>query len=246
MTRRKIPEATPLRVVVGTRVREMREAAGKTKEDLALGARWHGLSWSRTKVGSLESGEKAISAEELVLLPHVLAHALGREVLLAELFDADAVIPLTKVASVASRDVPALLADQRPDPDDVFPKSMIDLTGPHIDARTAEVQQDEDARERATELRLRPIKVGQRDEMLRSAGPAEQRVAAQLGEPPGVLRLVYAHLWGQTFTAQRDAAVQELAKRDASPASLQALRGQVTRRLIREVETFIASREKKG
>lgn len=109
--------ARALRAVVGQRVRELRMAAGKTQDDVSRVAYAAGMAWSRSKIATLERGEKAISAEELIILPHVLTRALGMLVSTGDLFDSDAEIALTGKLTVPARAVLQLdaIALERPD-----------------------------------------------------------------------------------------------------------------------------------
>jgi hypothetical protein len=103
-----------LRAVIGEGVRRVRERDGTTQEAVALAARRHGLHWARTRVALLERGEKAIPAEELALLPAILADACGRPVGLAELIDPDAVIRLSDMVTVTGRELVELFAGAAP------------------------------------------------------------------------------------------------------------------------------------
>ena len=103
-----------LRQVIGARVKHVREQAGGRQEDIARVARSFGLEWPRQKVDELERGKKAISVEELVLLPFVLSHALDRTVSTADLFDADDQITLSAQTDIPARDVLAELCGTKP------------------------------------------------------------------------------------------------------------------------------------
>ena len=62
--------------VIGARVRELREAAERSQQDVAAAANAMGWPWGVSSVASLELGRRQLSAAELVLLPAVLAAAL--------------------------------------------------------------------------------------------------------------------------------------------------------------------------
>ncbi len=102
--------ATPIREVIGSRVRALREEAGLRQEDLAAAAYALGLAWPRTVIWELERGEKSISAEELLLLPALLGAALNHPVTYADLLDTDEEVRLSKVVSARARDLPGVLA----------------------------------------------------------------------------------------------------------------------------------------
>lgn len=79
------------------------------------------------------------------------------------------------------------------------------------------------------------------DEIHARSGPAEQKAARRVGELVGVpadtddLAHLSLRCWGRTLSEERDARVAERAGPDASPRSLQALRGHVTRELVNEL-----------
>lgn len=64
---------------IGERIRELREEAGLRQDDIAKAAKIFGLGWARSSVAQLERGTRDLAAYELLLLPHVLAEALGWE-----------------------------------------------------------------------------------------------------------------------------------------------------------------------
>src|SRR4051794_18409181 len=68
-------ELLTLRQWIGQAVRRLRDEHGRRQDDVAVAARSVGLAWTRGKVAELERGGKAIPAEELLLLPVVLAYA---------------------------------------------------------------------------------------------------------------------------------------------------------------------------
>ena len=78
-------EPETLRQWVGGRIRALREQHGQRQDDVARAARDLGLAWSRSKVAALERGDKALPAEELLLLPVVLADAQCGQPSLADL-----------------------------------------------------------------------------------------------------------------------------------------------------------------
>lgn len=74
-----------LRQGIGRRVREIRTAHGRSQEHLADAARRVGLAWDRSRIAGLERGGKALSADELVRLPLLLALAGCGSPVLADL-----------------------------------------------------------------------------------------------------------------------------------------------------------------
>ena len=227
-----------LRQVIGARVKHLREQAGGRQEDIARVARSFGLAWPRQKVDELERGKKAISVEELVLLPFVLSHALDRTVSMADLFDADDRIALSAQTDIPARDVLAELCGEKP------AGTFVHLTHlPSFDA--VEVI----ARAFARPLRrLEALGLGgmsSRDLLAieRSAGEPEARAARQVGEGSIVFTAICYHLWGRSLSAERDARVAASLPDAALASTVRAKRGRVTRELVAEIRAFITRAE---
>lgn len=126
-------DLAPLRVVIGDGVRRVRRAAGARQEDVARIARRYGLTWSRGRIWDLERGEKAISAEELVLLPLVLSDVAGRPINLADLIeDVEAMVDVTRETSLSTDAVRAILSSTVAEIDFeyVIPKPLFLYAGP--------------------------------------------------------------------------------------------------------------------
>ena len=82
----------PLSVGIGQRIAELRRAerVTVTADTVAEEAQAVGLKWTRTTVTFLETGRRAILADELLMLPFVMSRALRRDVTLAELLPNEA------------------------------------------------------------------------------------------------------------------------------------------------------------
>lgn len=65
---RESTEASAFYRAVGRNVRNLRECAGRSQDELARSARVYGLTWDRAKVAALERGEKPLSVYELAAL----------------------------------------------------------------------------------------------------------------------------------------------------------------------------------
>jgi hypothetical protein len=70
-------------------------------------------------------------------------------------------------------------------------------------------------------------------------GEAEMKAARKLGVDAEVVATAALGLWKQTLTEHRDAIVAASAPADASPRTLQAMRGRVTRELVEELRERI-------
>ncbi|PZG33707.1 hypothetical protein C1I98_28530 [Spongiactinospora gelatinilytica] len=204
---------------MGERVRALREAAGLRQEDLSRAARAAGLAWPRSKIAQLERGDKALSAEELLLLPVVLGWVLDRPVPWRELVDGD--IALSDQVTIAAADLSRymalplaeLLAVRASDPGEVW----------------------ERIRGRCAELGI-PAQPPAFAEVLAASGEAEYRAATRLKESGEVYAAISAHLWGRTMSAERDDLAEESG---AAAAGLTAHRGRAARTLDEEVQAFI-------
>lgn len=213
MGRKPANAVMPLRAFLGRRVREIREQHDGRQDDLAAAARQLGLTWSRSVIGALERGDKALSAEELILLPEILNAALGLSasedhITVPDLFTGTTEIALTPSATAPGQSIGYALrgsigADGHPG---------YYWSGPMLHGAVTE-------------------------------GEAEQRAAAKLGRPRDVLTEVYAALWGRSLSAERDLRALAAATSEATPGNRAARRGRITRELISEVELHLAKKE---
>ncbi|OHV21213.1 hypothetical protein BBK14_08025 [Parafrankia soli] len=231
--------------MVGEGVRRVRTARkGVRQDDVAKVARSYGLNWDYSRVAALERGEKAISAEELALLPDILSIACTRPVKLPDLIDPDVwvqvgarIMPgsdlVKKYAGQAALRVQA--AQRAPD---------------EWTRRSAEVMRAWEDRDRL--MRLGAI-VENSDHFdlhalvgLVTVGLTEERTARRIGERPLVVAYLSRVLWGRPLGEQRDRLVSERVDAGDDPARLRALRGRVTRQLIDEMTAEIGRREAHG
>lgn len=85
---------------------------------------------------------------------------------------------------------------------------------------------------------------GMRDEdlvhlMASANNDAEQKAAAKFGVPAFVVSMAAFGRWGTDFTATRDRLVAEQLPEGADRRTVQALRGHVTRRLLKELRPLL-------
>lgn len=73
----------------------------------------------------------------------------------------------------------------------------------------------------------------------RAAGDAEQMVARRLGVPVAAVVAAALGTWQRGLTEERDARAAERAGSGATPRTVQAARGHVTRELYREIAPAI-------
>jgi transcriptional regulator with XRE-family HTH domain len=221
--------------VLGRRVRELREQAGVRQEDLADNARALDLPWNRSRIAALERGAKPISVEDLVLIVALLSSALDRPVDVAELFDADESVRLSKLAEIPARALAEVLRGAATD-------SRVVLAGAPEGGLDAEAFQVNSSRMAALgQLTGTSPSLGELRAITRSMGEADERARHALGEVIGVYAAMCHALWGQSLSAQRDALlVLETTLSPPHSATLAARRGRVTRELLAELRQLQA------
>lgn len=245
-------DSRALRQVVGEAARRVRQAAGARQEDVARHARAWGLAWDDSRIAALERGEKAISAEELALLPLVLSDACRERLTLADLIDPEERIRLSSTVTTPGRVLLDVYAAR-----DVDQVPVRDL-GPPVAVRVAahmgvtpkqlatDWERYTTAQERLAEL-VPDVTEGRTAELLEAeGGAAERKAAARIGESALVVVAMSRLLWGRTLTDERDRIVSERADAGADSERLRALRGRVTRQLVDQLAREIKRREEAG
>lgn len=216
-----------VRQVVGRRVRELRESAGVRQEDIATHARRFGLVWTRTRVASIERGNMPVTVESLILLTGVLGEAIGTPIDVAELFDVDGTVALSDIAVIPARELGEVLHGNSDGNRILFTGLPAEDPGPQprpdADRRSAALLQLLQTDPQASEILA----------IRQSLGEADERAQRALNEDLGVFVLMCHGLWGRSIAAERDARLR--THTDASPASLAARRGRVTRELLTEL-----------
>ncbi|SBW20452.1 hypothetical protein FDG2_1697 [Candidatus Protofrankia californiensis] len=246
----------PLREVIGEGVRRVREGAGARQDDVARAARLFGLAWNRSRVGTLERGEKAISAEELALLPHVLERACKRPVTLEDLIPSWERIDLAANAwttgqqlldTYASRNKLTLSGQVLLD----IAETPVGQSLPDPEAFRAVLDLERQVRDRLWELRVSGYTSGSHNEpggseavarWDRQAGEPERKAAKRLGEHPVVLVGLSHFLWGRTLSEERDRLVDERVGPNVGADTRRALRGRITRHLVDQLGEEIERR----
>jgi transcriptional regulator with XRE-family HTH domain len=219
---------------VGAQVKLIRQQHGATAEEVGAAARAFGLSWRRATVSQIENGERGLSAEELVLLPLLLGW-LGLPNTWTDLVGDGDDLRLGPEVSVPRWVVIEVLS--RSDDDELH---LGEVDAPHLEQLRAGQQRLAD---RLPELAAwwraawpQGTVAQHRQAKTSAAYEAEKRAASKLGVPPLVLAIAAHRTWDRGLTEERDRRVVEQTNDDASPRTVQAVRGHVTRRLIAEVE----------
>jgi transcriptional regulator with XRE-family HTH domain len=210
-----VSEAIPIPALVGRRVRKLREAAGRSQDELASAARRAGLNWTRGSVASLEFGRRGLSAEEFLLLPLALMFLDGKDHTLVELLEG---------ASKVTRPTGPTTGTK-------FLRELV--TGGDTGAVGA--------RERQIAAGGGIAASGKDPKVVAfmAAREAERHVAGILDtEPEAVAQTAWTR-WRRGLTEEREHRVASRAGEGASPRSLRAIRGHVTRELIDELRQTI-------
>src|SRR5579884_968483 len=76
-------------------------------------------------------------------------------------------------------------------------------------------------------------------------GEAEEKAARKFGVNVETLVKAAQRRWGRSMSAERDARVADMAPEGIAPRSRQALRGQVTRQLLTELEPALVKKQRK-
>ncbi|MFG3235011.1 helix-turn-helix transcriptional regulator [Streptomyces antibioticus] len=230
--REALPEARAFAEALGERLRETREAASRTAEDVARRARHLGLPWHRSTVGQIEQGKRSVTAAELLLFPLLYEKPLN-----ALLPSTEAAIWMTPQTAVHGAELGRVLVE-----------GYIPIATP-ADASSAEwhllgmkdmlrdlvAAAEEDMAQWPADARAKYV--AQPDE-------AETKGAKRLNTTPQYVAYASRELWGRGLAEERDARLAERPEPPASPRALQAARGHVTRTLLNELAPAVAEHER--
>jgi hypothetical protein len=218
----------PLREVLAAGMKRARQDQDLRQEDAAVLARAYGLSsWIRGTVAQAEVGARRFALEEVLLL------ALAYQTSVADLIGGgdDELVELTPDARLSIGAIRALLSG---DAERVraLPAEAVDVPahrGPT--ARQSGRFPDLLAEAGRFGIEDRGVLTPAADEI----SDVERHAARKLGSTPELVNAAAILLWGHSLTRERDQRLSEQAKH--LPArSRQALRGHITRDLIRELQ----------
>lgn len=227
---------------IGQRIKELRLESGLRQDQVATAARRVGLGWTQSTVAAIERGNRALSLGEWFLLPTVVGFAggmTGHWPKLAELLPDSGRVAVSAKTTADVDILRAELAGQL----DHDSRTLGDYDTPFIR------QLNESTRRHVAKWkRLLPLwpgmTVGGAEDAEEAArGDAERKAARKLGVEPLALSVAAHGRYGRSFTEERDARVAEHAPADASPRSLQALRGHVTRAMLAELAPALERKE---
>lgn len=215
----KEAEPVALLTVITENMRQIRTERGLLQEDVAMAARWVGLMWSSVTVTQIESGSRQLNLDEVLLLPLVLRCSL-KDLLRTER-DSDRV-QLGYNTILEASTVRQLVAEKGPK---LSPEEIPMLPGLEhpLDPKVAWAV--EQAYLERTLLSYLLVREGAR-------GEAERKAAQTLKISSPLITGYALRLWGRSLTDERDGrAVEHVIK----GKDLRAVRGHITRALLREI-----------
>jgi len=220
---------------IGQRLREARLELGLRQDQVAEAAARVGLGWTQSTVAAIEGGNRALSLGEWFLLSTLIGHATGfvtHQFELAELLPASGRVALSDETTADVEVLRAALAGRLTDPDR---KPFADFDTPFSRRFRDDMRRWKGEMKRLARLWPK-MSLGDYETARDAArGDAERKAARRLGVPPLDLSVAAHGRYGRSFSDERDRRVAEEAPDDATPRTLQALRGHVTRAMVAEL-----------
>lgn len=164
---------------IGRNARKLRLDAGATLDQIALAARFYGLSWNSGNVGHLESGRGAPRLDTLYAVALALRDVIGRPVTLADLLAGDDPIQINDDLAVPASAVRAA------------------VSGQPVTGETEKLRRLGTVMEKATRKALAAA-------LLDEFREADARACRDIGVTRERGATMMARLWGRTFTEERD------------------------------------------
>ena len=212
-------EPVSLQTVLTDNMRRIRNERGLLQEDVAMAARWAGLMWSSVTVTQIESGARQLSLDEVLLLPLILRCSLT-DLLKTERDNEpvrlgyNTILDASTVRKLVAENGPRLSPDEVP----MLPGLERPLD-PKIKSAVGHAWLE------GTLLAYLLVREGAR-------GEAERKAAQTLKISAPLITAYALRLWGRSLTEERDGrAVEHLLK----GKELRAVRGHITRTLLREI-----------
>ena len=221
-------EARTFAEVLGARIRARRDELELSQDELARRTSSLGLSFTRSVIDSIERGMRELQLHELVVLLAMLEIDLGT------LLDGAGLIRLDDDAAIEGDSLVGHLLRQDP----IVVQRDATAT-PATVAVVAEVPAPT-----VVSGRGRVTFTGS-EVTITVTGIAEENAARKLGVSSQTIIDGAWLLWGRSLTDERDARVKERAPGEASPRTMQALRGHVTRALLEDLRKELDRRVKK-
>lgn len=233
-------KAKPLHEAIGERLRQIREAHKKTQEDMSREVRAWGLPWSRATIAGLETGARDLSVSELFML--LMALKLPLTELLPVGREEDPWIELIPGGAIPASALRLILQGQSPPVwstgKQLHGFSWAKFMSGYLAREQAQIEVDIHADEEFARsgvawpgASMEERRAAYRD----SAGETERKAGVRLGIAPFAVALAARKVWKRGVAEERDARIAAADTRPSSPQTLQALRGHVTRELLKEL-----------
>lgn len=220
-------QAKPISEVVGKNLRTWREEAELTQSEVARAAGELGFSWRQSTVAAIENGRREVSLGEFLALPFIVNR-------LAPNAGGGRFLHLAGLLQGGGTDV-AL------SPDTWLHDPTNNLQGL---VRSGIVGVEDGIP--AGAVRPRPGVLKEIPERVEGVLEAEGKAARSLAVSPMEIRAASHRVWGRSLTDEREARLKGRVDDDASPRSLQAHRGHVTRELLAELEEVLPEKEEEN
>lgn len=212
-----------LQEVLAENIRKVRLAEGLRQDEVATRARSAGVTWTSVTVATIESGQRAVSSEELLLLPIVFDRPL------ADFLDTDsALVRVSETAAVLATTLRAVVLgewDKRPTPT----RRAIPYIGEALDERVVRALQTFGLQENLLTYFL--VAEGRR-------GEAERKAAQSLKADTSDIAAASLAIYGRDLTTERDLRAAEATQEGQEP---RAVRGHVTRNLLADLREALSN-----
>lgn len=217
--------ALPFGVAFGHRLRQVREEAGLTGEELAHHVRLFGLEWGRTTVTRIELGQRQLTAAEMLLLPLLF----GRPV--ADLLPTEPV-SLTDSAAVGPEELRRGLTEPHRLRAWYLPQlyEAIDTAVQVMPAKIARVTA------RFPDVDIVTLGKAGREGW---TDEATTKAARRLGVDREDVAVAAQEIWSRGLAAERDRRLAETGGDGGTPRAQQARRGHITRALLDELRPAV-------
>lgn len=216
--------AESLTKTIGGYLAELRGSYGYRQDDIAAFARDLGLTWMRSTVAALESGNRSLSAEEFLLLPRIVGRILEQDLRLEDMIPDDDI-----VISIGGMEAHAQTLRQYLRGGQVGVTNVFSMYVPQLSTYSAA------RRHGSMHYTAEELALAARDANLEPV----QRAARKFDAHPAKVAIAARRRWEQSFVDEREERVEERRPPDASDRSLRAIRGHVTRKLLTELKPVV-------
>jgi transcriptional regulator with XRE-family HTH domain len=230
----------PLHQLIGARLRQLRERAGLTQEEIAAQARVVGFAdWARGTVSMIEGGHRRVTLEEFLALPLILHHAGAGQLRLVDLVGADAPAIINAATALAAETLRATLTGR------------LAVYAPPMAAATPAPARDTEERREALACWRRwasgrsdhsrePSAATLAEVAVESRTDALVSAARHLRCSPVAASLAAVVTYGRLLMAEREERVRHrLGEGERNMRTVQAIRGHVTRELLQELRPVV-------